>query len=197
MNILGEGLLMSDSPGFLPPHDDCTAPPLPDDPAPYSLAQHPAMFVRLRLPAVARDILKRSDPLDLDMTCRLKSGTVADGPDCGHMELPADFLRLASFRMPDWYRTLHAAATCVSLVACMDTLRHRRMRTPSHPFIIIEGDSAGRVLRYFGTAMPGERPAVATYIPEPRWRPDDTILLPGSVYDDILATLAAGLEELL
>lgn len=152
--------------------------------------------VRLLFPYFATQRLLAADPATLDTISTITEPTVADGPDSGSVGLPADFLRLAAFRMPDWPRSVTFPADSSSLLAYASgrSVLLRRMITPLHPAVLIEREGFGLRLRYFGTAVPSAPPLVAEYLPRPCWSPEDTIELDPIVYREALCDLAKQMD---
>lgn len=153
----------------------------------------PEEYLVEQFPAVAREYLLRTDPLSLDFCLRIPGECVAIDNRSGYLDLPTDFLTLSAFRMPDWSVTLHSPSPATSLRALPGVDSFHRTATPELPLLMIEGDFPGRRLRFVGTSVPNERPAVATYIPEPRWLPDGTMRISPSLLHPVLSEICGNL----
>lgn len=114
----------------------------------------------------------------------------------GEIVLPADYLRLVEFRMPDWTRSVYRVAAADSLRAILGDEAPEWLNTPNRPLLIYGGDTQGTTLRYYGTELPESTPHTALYAPRPQIWPDDTIEIPRSEYRQVVRNLVALIRAL-
>lgn len=92
-----------------------------------------------------------------------------EGYGAGKVNLPADFMRLVTFRMSDWYRPVTDVITEDSPLYSQQSSRYLGVRgNPERPVVAITHGAAGQVLEFYScSAGPGVRVSVARYLPIP------------------------------
>jgi len=92
------------------------------------------------------------------------------GYGAGKINLPNDFLRLVTFRMSDWYRSVTEPITEDSPLYAMQSSRYAGVRgNPERPVVAIVHDASTQVLEFYSCqAGPGVQVAKARYIPLPK-----------------------------
>lgn len=153
--------------------------------------------VRILFPDEAAAILLRLDLAEIPLSCLLAIPGMPDptGDHSGRLPLPDDFLRLAAFRMPGWHQTLTATPPSGTLRGALGGATPKRSHSPRFPAIHFADAASGKILEFYGAPDPGEAPATALYIPRPRWRPDDTLLLPEEIYPTAVRSTASKIKE--
>lgn len=154
----------------------------------------PAEQVRLLLPQTAAEIIMACEEPPCDAAVPFTAQTRSEGSGCGSIPLPADFLRLAAFRMPDWPRAVLTPDSPLSLrgsLAGGAPTELPRLFTPDHPLVLVRPSSGGLRLFYYGTASPEAAPSESLYVPRPAWSSYNTISIPESIYVQTLRATAA------
>lgn len=91
-----------------------------------------------------------------------------NGDGSGWLLLPADFMRLVSFRMSDWSRTLYEAITPDDASYALQRSRWRGLRgTPSRPVCALCVRPEGKVLEFYSCASEDAFVDGGVYIPYP------------------------------
>lgn len=114
----------------------------------------------------------------------------ADGS--GTILLPSDFMRLVSFRMSDWARTVYGATEA-------DSPEGRQQRSPylfvrgnaERPVCVIDVHGAGLCLSYYSTREKEHRVAQATYMPFPAVDCSGGIEICSRCYEGVVYTCGA------
>ena len=87
----------------------------------------------------------------------------------GFIILPDDFLRLISFRMSDWRRTIYEAITESDPQYALQSSRFKGIcGNPEKPVVAIVRRSEGKVLEFYSCNSDNATVAQATYLPIPR-----------------------------
>lgn len=141
--------------------------------------------LRLQVERKALEVMS-AHPGIHDETLPIPGATEACGTYSCRLGLPADYLRLAALRMPDWPAALSTVEED-TLRTQLGALMPERMAPPESPLLRLERRPEGLSLLIQGTGCPGAVPATALYVPRPRWRSDGTIALPALLYHEILA----------
>lgn len=158
-------------------------------------AGHPLPEMRMMktfLPSIAAGIILEA-PLQMCDAIPLECHPIKLDDCSGRIPLPADFLRLAAFRMPDWRVTL---SECSAESSLLDAIGRnpppilQRMSMARPPAISIKREGEALYLYYSGTSAPSDHPSEASYAEIPRWHPDGSIRLPRLLYDRIIETTA-------
>lgn len=98
------------------------------------------------------------------------SDIVWDGLHCGYVLLPDDFLRLVSFKMDDWQRTVHEAIDVGDPRYVLQSSAYKGVRgTPEKPVVAVAPYSDGLALEFFSCRSDDAVIAAATYLPLPTW----------------------------
>ena len=87
----------------------------------------------------------------------------------GFIILPNDFMRLISFRMSDWRRTVHEAISESDPQYALQSSRFKGIcGNPEKPVVAIVRRSEGKVLEFYSCNSNNATVAQATYLPIPR-----------------------------
>ena len=87
----------------------------------------------------------------------------------GFIILPDDFMRLISFRMSDWRRTIYEAITESDPQYALQSSRFNGIcGNPEKPVVAIVRRSEGKVLEFYSCNSDNATVAQATYLPIPR-----------------------------
>ena len=87
----------------------------------------------------------------------------------GFIILPDDFLRLISFRMSDWRRTIYEAISESDPQYALQSSRFKGIcGNPEKPVVAIVRRSEGKVLEFYSCNSDNATVAQATYLPIPR-----------------------------
>jgi len=116
-----------------------------------------------------------------------------EGYGAGKVNLPKDFMRLITFRMSDWYRSVTEAITEEHPAYQMQSSRYAGVRgNPQRPVVAIVHGGNGQVLEFFScSAGPGVRVAQAKYLPIPAITLSDEIELCPKLYRAVVYRLAS------
>ena len=92
-----------------------------------------------------------------------------EGYGSGKVNLPADFMRLVTFRMSDWFKPVTEAITEEHPLYSQQSSRYLGVRgNPERPVVAIVHGAACQVLEFYScSAGPGVRVSVARYLPIP------------------------------
>ena len=87
----------------------------------------------------------------------------------GFIILPNDFMRLISFRMSDWRRTVHEAISESDPQYALQSSRFKGIcGNPEKPVVAIVRRSEGKVLEFYSCKTEEASVAQATYLPIPK-----------------------------
>lgn len=87
----------------------------------------------------------------------------------GFIILPEDFMRLISFRMSDWQRTIYEAITESDPQYALQSSRFKGIcGNPEKPVVAVVRRSEGKVLEFYSCNSENATVAQATYLPYPR-----------------------------
>ena len=87
----------------------------------------------------------------------------------GFINLPADFMRLISFRMSDWRRTVYEAISESDPQYALQSSRFKGIcGNPEKPVVAIVRRSEGKVLEFYSCNSDNATVAQSTYLPIPR-----------------------------
>ena len=87
----------------------------------------------------------------------------------GFIILPDDFMRLISFRMSDWTRTVHEAISESDPQYALQSSRFKGIcGNPEKPVVAIVRRSEGKVLEFYSCKTEEASVAQATYLPIPK-----------------------------
>lgn len=87
----------------------------------------------------------------------------------GFIILPDDFMRLISFRMSDWQRTIYEAITESDPQYALQSSRFKGIcGNPEKPVVAIVRRSEGKVLEFYSCISENATVAQATYLPIPK-----------------------------
>ena len=87
----------------------------------------------------------------------------------GFINLPADFMRLISFRMSDWRRTVYEAISESDPQYALQSSRFKGIcGNPEKPVVAIVRRSEGKVLEFYSCKTEEASVAQATYLPIPK-----------------------------
>ena len=87
----------------------------------------------------------------------------------GFIILPDDFMRLISFRMSDWRRTVHEAISESDPQYALQSSRFKGIcGNPEKPVVAIVRRSEGKVLEFYSCKTEEASVAQATYLPIPK-----------------------------
>lgn len=127
----------------------------------------------------------------LDDTHNFADAIYWDEMESGWTFLPDDFMRLVSFRMSDWERTVHSAITPVDPLYDMQSSRYKGLRgTPQKPVCAIVMRPEGKVLEFYSCKSEDAYVAQATYIPYPEIDKDGGIDIPRRCYRAVVYSIA-------
>jgi len=103
-----------------------------------------------------------------------------EGYGAGKVNLPADFMRLVTFRMSDWFKPVTEAITEEHPLYVQQSSRYLGVRgNPERPVVAIVHGTAGQVLEFYScSAGPGVRVSVARYLPFPTIKDGNIDLCP-------------------
>ncbi len=148
-----------------------------------------ALTVRRRLrqlvePAAAQAL--REAPASVFATWREldPEGVTVEADGRGYVLLPADFMRLLSFRMSDWRVAVERVDEARG--ACMGRLYPEAYASPSRPLCRLGQRPEGRVLLFAGSRSPAATLAQGLYVAQPRIDRRGTIEVP----EELLAAIA-------
>lgn len=87
----------------------------------------------------------------------------------GFILLPRDFLRLVSFRMSDWKRTVYEAIEETDPVYSLQSSRWKGVcGSPEKPVAAVVRRSEGKVLEFYSCGSQVAKVTQASYVPEPK-----------------------------
>lgn len=104
----------------------------------------------------------------LDCVHHFGDSMEANAENSGSVLLPSDFMRLVSFRMSDWRRTVYNVTDPDSPTGRMQSSPVAALRgTPERPVCVLNAHGSGLCLDYYSTREKEHRVAQATYMPFP------------------------------
>lgn len=123
-------------------------------------------LIRQLLPDAARAVLSEAALTDIDEVSSIDSPAINFGSDGrGVMTLPDDYLRLVSFRMSDWTRSVSTPMDTTGDVYALRCSNRMLSRLKS-PGVAVIHSKGGRTLEIFGSSS-GATVALALYIATP------------------------------
>ena len=118
----------------------------------------------------------------LDGLSDLSGDVVWDDLCCGHIILPDDFMRLVSFKMSDWQRSVHEAIDVSDARYALQGSKYKGVRgTPEKPVVAAVPYLGGLALEFFSCRSEDATISAATYLPLPQWE-DGTIAICKRLY---------------
>lgn len=153
-------------------------------------------LIEALLPDAARAVIREAQLSDIDESEDFDADPDWIVPGRGTVELPADFLRLVSFRMSDWRR---AVSTPIdpegeeySLHCATSPFGHGRRKGPA-----VALPPGSRCLEFFGSTEPGAYVESARYIPDPE-DPDDnrSLRIPRSLVTQVASATAERIRKI-
>ena len=110
-------------------------------------------------------------------------GVTVEADGSGYALLPADFMRLLSFRMSDWRVAVERVDEARG--ACIGRLYPEAYASPSRPLCRFGQRPEGRVLLFAGSRSPAATLAQGLYVAQPRIDRRGTIDVPEELLADI------------
>lgn len=112
--------------------------------------------------------------------------------ESGWILLPEDFMRLVSFRMSDWERTIYAAISADEPLYAKQSSRYKGIRgCAQKPVCAIVNRPEGKALEFYSCRSKDAYVSQATYIPYPRIDKCDGIDICEKCYPAVIYTAAA------
>lgn len=113
--------------------------------------------------------------------------------ESGWVLLPEDFMRLISFRMSDWERTVYAAISVSDPKYAKQSSRYKGIRgNPQKPVCAIANRAEGRALEFYSCKSKDAYVARATYVPYPSIDEEtDSIDISEKCFTAVVYTVAA------
>lgn len=112
--------------------------------------------------------------------------------ESGWILLPDDFMRLVSFRMSDWERTVYHAISADDPLYKKQSSRYKGIRgNVQKPVCAIVNRPEGKVLEFYSCNSKNAEIIFASYLPYPRIDHNDTIDICEKCYGAIVYTIAA------
>ncbi len=150
------------------------------------------------LPDIAEETIREASLHDIDEWQEMTADVEWIEPGHGELELPKDFLRLISFRMSDWKRS-------VSSVVFEDSDNYPLIFNPRpnrrgyrcSPAVAITAGATRRKLEFIGSTEPGAYILQASYLPLPYdTRYPDILNIPRSLLHPLISATSSAVRLL-
>lgn len=153
----------------------------------------PDLAIRLRIEQAARDVCAEADDASLsECAAILEAEPVFTDDHCGHIRLPADFMRLCAFRMDDWQRPVRKALPADAPQADMLHSRYAGLRgNPQRPACLLTCREGGLSLEFYGCASRKATIETAIYHPYPSIKDGALTNMPSALYASMISRLAS------
>jgi hypothetical protein len=152
-------------------------------------------LIRQLLPDAARAVLSEAALSDIDEVSSIGSPAVSFGSDGrGVMTLPDDYLRLVSFRMSDWTRSVTIPMDATGDVYALRCSSRMSDRLKS-PGVAVIHSKSGRTLEIFGSSSDATV-ALALYVAMPTIS-DGVIHLPSALVSTVEKRTAEMVREVI
>lgn len=126
-------------------------------------------LIRSKIEEAAREVGMAAPAHLLGAGHRLDEAVYRRPDGSGYLILPEDFMRLISFRMSDWERSVHTAIGVDDPLYGVQSSRYRGLRgNPQKPVVAVTLKPEGRVLEFWSSKDDDAWPVEAGYLPWPR-----------------------------
>lgn len=150
------------------------------------------------IPEVAEKVMLNASLKDIDEWLEMDGDIDWIEPGHGEVELPKDFLRLISFRMSDWKRSVSSVVFADSdNYPLIFSRRRRQLGLRCAPAVALTNGATRRRLEFIGSNDPGAFILRATYLPSP-FSDDkpDTLWIPRSLVADVAQAAADAIHKI-
>lgn len=147
--------------------------------------------VRILAPVILSELYSEAPSASLPCFWPIETPFAVDSAGYARVELPADFMRLASLRLTDWKRPVtdvSSSSTCRNMQA---SLREGIHGNPDRPVALLDIDPMGTRCLVLYSASPSSRLDHAFYIPVPAVDTSDCVTYPETFHAPILTRLEA------
>ena len=134
------------------------------------------------LPEAAERVISAAAREDIDEWEEFESEVEWDCPGGGHITLPSDFLRLVSFRMSDWKRSVcHVISPDSEEYQLRFWPRSDRLYIRKTPAVAIIPGLRRKELQFIGSTDPSAYPEICCYLSRPDSAEDGFLRIPRSL----------------
>lgn len=149
-------------------------------------------LIRKLLPEVSVDVIKGAARENIDEWEEFEADVEWDYPGTGHLTLPKDFLRLVSFRMSDWKRSVYAAVSTDSeAYALRFNPSNRRKSMRKAPAVTVIPGVKRWMLEFTGSTEPSAYPEICSYLSHPGSADEGFLRIPRSLIPQVEEAAAA------